>query len=391
MLPFPNPSVDRGALRSVALISALATLFFSGCASPGPPRPPSLKLPQLVTDLTAERSGDQVLLHWTTPAKTTDSLAIETAITAKICRSTLPGRPPAPTAATVPCSPTLRVPVKPGASTAIDSLPAALTSDPVALITYRVEIENASGHSAGPSNPAFAASGSAPPILQNLRATAVPEGAMLEWAPASSTGPSSTFVELARVNPSLAATRQTNAKPRSSQPLQLGGQQAAEVRLRAKAPSEAGAEPAGTVDRTARFGETYRYSAQRVRTVQIGKHALELRSTATAPVSLTLRDTFPPAPPTGLAAIPGTSATQTSMDLSWEPGSEPDLAGYLVYRKAASDATPTRLSPTPLAGPAFRDLTAIPGTRYSYTVTAVDTSGNESAPGAPAEETLPKP
>jgi hypothetical protein len=376
-------------LRSVALISALATGFFSGCASPGPPRPPSLKLPQLVTDLTAERSGDQVLLHWTTPAKTTDSLAIETAITAKICRTTGPARSPGPTA--VPCTPTLRVPVKPGASTTTDPLPTALTSDPVALITYRVEIENASGHSAGPSNPAFAASGSAPPVLQNLRATAVPEGAMLEWTPAISTGPSSTFVELDRIDPTLATAQQSKAKPRASQPLQLGGQQAAEVRLRAKAPSETGTEPGGTVDRTARFGETYRYSAQRVRTVQLGKHALELRSVATAPVSLTLRDTFPPAPPTGLAAIPGTSATQTSMDLSWEPGSEPDLAGYLVYRRAGSDATTTRLTPAPLAGPAFRDLTATPGTRYSYTVTAVDTSGNESAPGTAAAETLPKP
>jgi hypothetical protein len=307
MLSLPIPSVHRTALRPIVLSAALFALFFSGCASPGPPRPPSLKLPQLVTDLTADRSGDQVVLHWTAPAKTTDGLAIETAVTAKICRTTLPT---GSTVTAVLCIPTLRVPTKPGAATAADSLPASLTSDPVGLITYWVEIENASGHSAGPSNFAFAASGSAPPVLQNLRAIAVAEGTMLEWAPTSPNSPASALVELDRMNPTLAATRQSNAKPRASQPLQLAGAEAAEVRLRARAAAETGAEPTGTIDRTARFGQTYRYTAQRVRTVQIGKHALELRGAASAPVTLTLRDIFPPAPPSGLAAIPGISSTE---------------------------------------------------------------------------------
>ena len=46
----------------------------AGCASPGPPQPPSLNLPEVVKDLTAERVGDVVQLHWTTPDMTTDRL-----------------------------------------------------------------------------------------------------------------------------------------------------------------------------------------------------------------------------------------------------------------------------------------------------------------------------
>src|ERR1035441_4608651 len=57
-------------------IAAAAVLLLAGCASPGPPLPPSLKLPEVVTDLTARRVGDQVMLHWTTPTRTTDKLLI---------------------------------------------------------------------------------------------------------------------------------------------------------------------------------------------------------------------------------------------------------------------------------------------------------------------------
>ena len=69
---------------------ALPIVFIAGCASPGPPHAPSLNLPEVVHDLTAERIGDQVTLHWTTPEKTTDHLAIKGAMTAEICRVTAP-------------------------------------------------------------------------------------------------------------------------------------------------------------------------------------------------------------------------------------------------------------------------------------------------------------
>src|SRR5690349_4647726 len=57
--------------RTAAAIAEAGLLVLFGCASPGPPLPPSLKLPEAVTDLTTSRVGDHVILHWTTPSHTT--------------------------------------------------------------------------------------------------------------------------------------------------------------------------------------------------------------------------------------------------------------------------------------------------------------------------------
>ena len=71
-------AIDRQRVRFVSSTIALAgisgTLLLGGCGTPGAPQPPSLKLPERVTDLAASRFGNRVELHWTTPKKTTDHL-----------------------------------------------------------------------------------------------------------------------------------------------------------------------------------------------------------------------------------------------------------------------------------------------------------------------------
>ncbi|HEU4753885.1 MAG TPA: carboxypeptidase-like regulatory domain-containing protein [Armatimonadota bacterium] len=47
-----------------------------------------------------------------------------------------------------------------------------------------------------------------------------------------------------------------------------------------------------------------------------------------------------------------------------------------------------RLTPQPITGTTFTDPTARPGQTYRYVLTAVDRSGNESAPTAPVEVTV---
>jgi fibronectin type 3 domain-containing protein len=107
-----------------------------------------------------------------------------------------------------------------------------------------------------------------------------------------------------------------------------------------------------------------------------------------------MRDTFPPHAPSGLEAVPGgVTAADRSIDLSWTPDTDADLAGYFVYRQEVDEkgvvaSTATRLNLTPVAGPAYRDQTAMAGHRYAYRVTAVDTAGNESAPSAEVQESL---
>jgi len=412
-MKFLPPSRRRAAGRW--LTAACATLSISlavACASPGPPRPPSLRLPVLVKDLTAQRVGDEVQLHWTTPTKTTDDLPVKGPLTAEICRGPAPSTPPSASSVSSACIPVKRVPVQPGPSQAADPLPRPLTLDPVALLAYRVQILNANQRSAGQSPEAFAAAGAAPPPVEDLHATPVREGAMLEWRrqPTAASVELDRFLEGAPPTPTKTArpkpTSKPNPRPANPSPTTKASQTPSQPKpspppeVKLKTPQQA-SDPGGTIDHAAQFGETYRYTAQRVRTATFPGHSLELRSAASPPVVVALKDTFPPHPPTGLAAVPN-QATSTadhapsdhaSIDLSWEPNTDPDLAGYIVYRQPV-DATGAlagpaiRLNPTPLPGPAYRDETAVVGQTFAYRVTAIDTVGNESAPSADVQERL---
>jgi fibronectin type 3 domain-containing protein len=104
-------------------------------------------------------------------------------------------------------------------------------------------------------------------------------------------------------------------------------------------------------------------------------------------VSATPQDFIPPAPPRGLAAIPG----EGLVALTWDASADRDLLGYLVYRREAPQVVSVRLTETPIPGTTFTDRTPRRGATYVYTVTAVDRSvrRNESAPSTEAEVSLP--
>lgn len=97
-------------------------------------------------------------------------------------------------------------------------------------------------------------------------------------------------------------------------------------------------------------------------------------------------DFAPPAAPAGLAATAGSQ----EVALTWSPGMEPDLAGYLVYR-ATTRAGPFALqNPAPISSPGLSQTGLISGQTYWYYVTAVDGSGNESTP-SPLVNATPTP
>jgi len=406
-LLIPSRSQTRRWLSLGAV--ALPIVFALGCASPGPPHAPSLDLPEIAKNLSAERIGDKVILHWTTSEKTTDHIAIKGAITAEICRISLPAA-----ASTPACAVVKRLTVQSGASQAEEVLPPSLTAEPASLLAYKVKLFNAHNRSAGSSSEAFVAAGAAPPPVEQLRAKSLREGIQLEWQQleASTRGDSQVQLDRHLVTPSASTPAPANSTPSTAPkptvrsksrkaPSPTTPAKQATPTTSPKTPDDVkletpkkAADAGGTIDQTTQKGDTYRYTARRIREISLAGHTLEVRSQVSAPITITMLDTFPPAMPTGLEAIPGgATPSDRSIDLSWTPDTDSDLAGYSVYRQEVTStgqlAGPAaRLNPSPIVGPAYRDQTAVPGHRYAYRVTAVDATGNESAPSVDVQETL---
>ncbi len=91
----------------------------------------------------------------------------------------------------------------------------------------------------------------------------------------------------------------------------------------------------------------------------------------------TCGDTVPPTAPTALIVRPG----RKGVALDWADNTEPDLAGYRVYRAPVAGGTYTQVTTALLASSSYFHFTATAGS-FHYQVRAVDLSGNLSAPSA---------
>ncbi len=386
-------------LAAAGLVGSAGFGLMAGCGTPAAPQPPSLKLPEQVQDLTAVRAGDAVTLHWTNPKKTTDHLLIQGSIAAEICRV---GRAEA-------CETAGTTSAMPGAQSEFhETLPAALLAGEPRVIRYFVELKNMKGRTAGPSNMAEILAGSAPGPVAGLSAEVRADGVALHWD--SADGPTAVRLHRKLLTPPTSngktgATVAQRTEPKTGQKagLMQAPKEPVESDLIVEKPA-AGAR-SGALDDTARFGESYEYRVQRVTQVKAGGAApengaalesgaaLELAGPFSAPVRVDVIDRFPPGVPQGLVAV--AAAQEKSIDLSWEPDTDADLAGYIVYRAVASEAGASdwvRVSGAqPLAAAAYRDLTVEAGRAYRYRVTAVDETGHESAPSAEAQESMPNP
>ncbi len=264
------------------------------------------------------------------------------------------------------------------------------------LLTYFIELLNHGQKSAGRSNAAYAASGASLPGIESARATLLAQGVELQWTPVSLQEYSSSR-DVIRIVRTLEAAPQTQTQTQTqTQPVShdrasalLGKKspdpavQTLEVAIDAKI-----GDPGRALDKTARFGVTYHYQLQRVQQLRLDGHAIELLGPPAALLPVVMKDIFPPATPQQLAAI--ADSFSHAIDLSWSASPEPDLAGYVVYRREAnSSAGPERVSgDLPLVTPSFHDAGVRAGTAYAYSVTAVDEAGNESQHSEEARETL---
>lgn len=98
-------------------------------------------------------------------------------------------------------------------------------------------------------------------------------------------------------------------------------------------------------------------------------------------------DTTAPATPSGMSL----SASTAGVHISWTGNTQSDLAGYHVYRASSQAGAYTRLTATPTAANSYFDTTATAGATVWYRLTAIDASGNESAPNAAQSTVRPLP
>lgn len=383
-------------IRSLLLLPVAAAVFgVPGCGNPGSPLPPSLMLPEPVTDLSAARTGGAVSLHWTMTRATTDHVVLKGDQRAAICRVDGLG----------PCVPAGMVLALPGTAAGfVDTLPAALQEGPTRLLRYEVHLENRRGRDAGPSNPAYSAAGWAPPTVEQAKASATAKGILIRWQTAAThplapeTIPNSSSKAapeprlLVRLVRDEVVTTGKGTTP-GKQEVQAGIPQPVQQTLEAleHAPSTAGGPwlPEQTLDAGVALNRRYRYTVRMVEQLKLGGHALEMDGTPTTTPILDARDVFPPAVPAGVVAVANPQGG--TIDLSWTPDASTDLAGYFVYRRVAGTASaPLRVSgKQPVTAPAWSDTHVQRGVRYAYSVSAIDTSGNESGRSTKSVEALP--
>ncbi len=353
----------RYKFRSLALL--LLGLEF-GCASPGPPLPPSLELPRPPTDLRATRKGETVTLTWTVPLQTTDRQNLRSMAPTRICRNsdsmTSCGSP----VGMLP--PVVRATKTTGAAepaTYVDHLPREAQSETAAAtVMYAVEALNAEGRSAGLSNQVIVPAFPTQPPPEGFAAGVTAEGVVLRWSPISPAG-SNAFNHFYRIY-----RRAADAKASV-----IAGEVPATL------------DPGRIVDHGFEWEKRYEYRVCIV-TASAQNEALQVEGDDTAPVDVWAHDVFPPAVPSGVQAAFSGPGQQPFIDLIWAPDTDSDLAGYNIYRRE-NDEPAARLNTELVKAPAYRDSKLAGGKKYFYSVSAVDERGNESTKSEEASESVP--
>ncbi len=355
-------------MRLPAILICLLVIGVAGCGTPGAPLPPSLGIPKPVSDLRALRKGASVTLSWSAPTDTTDGALVrkrgKMVLSRSVSDSGAAGAA-AQVVAEVPLESALKEP-EPPAPAAKDSLSNLLDSGGDFAI-YTVVSQSGLGKAAGPSNPASVPLVPTPPPAR-LEAVVVPLGISLTWDQA-----------WPPENRSHLTTQYAWRIMRREQ----GAQTAVTVKQ-----INASNEAIAFVDTGIEWQKHYEYWITPVTLWQgAGKKGV-VEGDDSPVVPVFANDTFPPAAPVGLQAVFSGLAQQPFIDLAWTPNTEPDLAGYNVYRHTG-DEPPVKINSELVKTPSFRDSNVQPGTKYFYAVSAVDLRTNESGKSEETSETVP--
>jgi hypothetical protein len=259
-------------------------------------------------------------------------------------------------------------------ATATDQLPSQ-NAPADAYATYALQVENDRGRSAGLSNqvqvPAVSVSIVNDPITARATADAIVVAAQITT---NGTGISQTL-QLRR------------KEPGSPQEITV-------ATLPLEVDSAGHAKQTELRDESFAWEKTYSYRIVLTATAKLPSGVVSFEGSSSQPVTLFAHDIFPPAVPTGVQAVfsGNFAGQQPSIDLTWNPDTDRDLAGYFIYRRRGEEpaSAARRVNQQPIAAPACRDTDIQPGNTYFYSVSAVDQRNNESARSEEASESFPK-
>ncbi len=329
------------AVRFPARLAPALFLGFAGCGYVGPVLPPSPQLPLAITDLAAVERGDQIVIDFSTPSRTSDNLAVRrfSEIDLRIGPAAIPfdydrwadaakryemAPPP-------PADPDNPVPVS-----MQKKIPAAEWVGKRVAVAVRTAIKKKDHYSAWSNRVVLEVITPLPPPQVQAKSTA--KGVLLTWD-------------------AVANSLQYRIYRKSSTdnaPVVLGT-----------------SKTTSYLDTTSQYDIPYEYTAVAVRGLA--------QSLPSKPFPITTTDIFPPSVPSGVAAL----AAPNSIELSWQRSPEADLKGYYVYRSV--NGGPYQGVGGLLTLPAYSDHQVEHGKTYRYRVNAVDQKNNPSDRSAPVE------
>jgi len=369
-------------IGGLALAVALAAV---GCGKKGPPLPPIRVVPAVTGPLALHQIGRDVLLAANLPGLKSDGTPMASGGTVRVLRLEAPeGLKPGAVSDRYLVQQferqsheiasfddaALPVHVEQGRFYYVDTNPAGEAMGPKRYL-YGLQVVDAKGARSPLRAPSYVEWNAPPGAPTDLKAEVAEGEVRLSWTPAPA--------------PPSTAKGPPAAGPPAAKKFAVYRREASAPR-EPETPVHPGLIPdPAYVDRTFRYDTDYLYTVRAVASDAPGS----TESASSEPLAVRPHDSFPPAVPQGVAV----AAEGDAIKVYWFPNTEPDLAGYRVYRRQEGKPDAARVAEVSASETSWVDPEAAPGVRYHYSVSAFDatTPANESPRSEEHSERRPTP